>query len=77
MGDFVLLETGPATRWIDLTSEQIAEVAHNQIEGGYGSVSDALTALHLIEAIAHRLADVQAAIAAVAPPSPPRDGSHG
>lgn len=43
-------------RWIDLTAEEVATMAHQQIMGSFGPMSDALTALHLIEALAHRLA---------------------
>jgi hypothetical protein len=46
-----------AVRWIDMTSAEIADMAHRQIEGDFGPVSDAITALHLIEALAHRLRD--------------------
>lgn len=42
----------------DLRPKEIAELARKQIDGGFPPESDALTALHLIEALALRLTEI-------------------
>lgn len=52
------MEEKKRVRWIDLSAKQIGEVAHLHAKMDFGPASDALTALHLIEALAHRLSEL-------------------